>query len=274
MQLFGNQKIDNIDKENFHFLLVEEVDHVLQITLNRAHKKNALHPHMVNEIAYAFQYAHDNASIWMIQLGAIGDVFCAGGDLKAMSGAADEHDSTIPTPSTPILLGTLFAEVHKPVITKVAGDVYAGGFILLSASHIVIAQSGIQLGLPEVKRGLYPFQVMENLLNVMPARKVIDWCIRGYNLPVEEAQRYGLVTEIVASDSIDTRTQQIIAELKQNSPTAISKGLEAYDHIRPSKGEHQYLFKMFMDTVKSPDGREGMMAFREKRAPKWTGKDS
>ena len=271
MKLFKASDIENFQQQHFAFLEIKEEDHVLSVTLDRAEKKNALHPKMVEEIAYAFQYAHSNHDIWMVLIQAKGNIFCAGGDLKAMAGFPSPHDSTIPSAEEPILIGNLFNKIHKPTIAKITGDVYAGGFFFLAGSTIVISQDDVKFGLPEVKRGLYPFQVMAALMQVMPTRKVIDWCIRGYNLPVQEALQFGLITEMVTADNIDATIENVIAELKQNSPTAIQKGLEAYDHIYPSKEEHEYLMKMFMETVGSKDGQEGLKAFREKRPPVWTG---
>ncbi len=271
MQFFDPINSSQLAEQTFAFLLVEEADKVLTITLNREAKKNALHPQMVNELAYVFQYAHANKEIWIILLQAKGNVFCAGADLKAMAGMAAPHNSTIPAPKGEILIGEFFNKVHKPTITKVTGDVYAGGFFFLAGSSIVVAQDNLKFGLPEVKRGLYPFQVMASLMTVMPIRKVVDWCIRGYNLPVAEAKQFGLVTEIVAPEKIDEVTQGIIDELKQNSPTAIRLGLEALDTIKASEAQHKYLMNMLMQTIKSKDGQEGLKAFREKRAPIWTG---
>lgn len=271
MNLYTKEQTTKINSQHFAFIEIAIEDHVLSITLNRAHKKNALHPQMVNEIAYALHYAHFEPSIWIIVIQAKGNVFCAGADLKAMMGILEEHDSTIPPPDGEVLIGELFAKVHKPTLAKVTGDVYAGGFFFLAGCHIVIAQEDIKFGLPEVKRGLYPFQVMAALLRVMPARKVIDWCIRGYNLSVEEAKQFGLVTEVSSAGQIDELTAMVVTELKQNSPTAIRMGLEAYDHIRPSNAENQYLYKMLQKTILSKDGQEGLKAFREKRPPEWFG---
>ena len=271
MQYFEAITSSDFHAQHFHFLQVEEKDKVLTITLDRAAKKNALHPQMVNELAYAMQYAHSQQEVWVVVVQAKGDVFCAGADLKAMAGMAEAHESSIPAPKGNILIGELFNKVHKPTLAKVTGDVYAGGFFFLAGSTIVIAQEGVKFGLPEVKRGLYPFQVMASLMRVMPARKVLDWCIRGYNLPVAEAARYGLVTEVVPAKEIDTRVEEIITELKQNSPTAIRKGLEAFDAINPSLEQHTYLLDMLMQTIRSKDGQEGLKAFREKRHPVWTG---
>jgi len=261
----------NIHSETFAFIAIAEQDHVFTITLDREKKKNALHPQMLNELAFAMQYAHHEAGVWVVVFQAKGNVFCAGADLKAFMGILGECQSSIPTPNGNILIGELFNKIHKPTITKVTGDVYAGGFFFLAGSHIVVAQESVKLALPEVRRGLYPFQVMAALLRVMPARKVIDWCIRGYNLPVHQAEKYGLVTQVVTPENIDNQVNIIIEQLKQNSPSAIRMGLAAYDHIQPDAEAHKYLMEMLQKTLASKDGQEGLTAFREKRTPIWTG---
>ena len=271
MNLYTSEQVRSIHQETFAFLNIEEKDHVLTITLDRAKKKNALHPQMVNEIAYALHYAHFEKNIWMVLMQAKGDIFCAGADLKAMMGIIEDNNSSIPAPNGEVLIGELFNKVHKPTIAKVTGDVYAGGFFFLAGCHIVLAVEDVKFGLPEVKRGLFPFQVMAALLKVMPTRKVIDWCIRGYNLPVAEAERYGLVTQICTRDNIDLETQKIIQELQPNSPSAIKRGLLAFDTLYPSAQQHQFLLQMLMETISTYDGQEGLKAFREKRTPVWKG---
>ena len=271
MNIYTKQQVESIKSETFAYLIVEEDDHILTLTLNRERKKNALHTQLVNELAFAMQYAYETSDIWLIVFKAKGNVFCAGADLKAMAGIIEENNSTIPQPKEDILIGELFNNIHKPTITVVAGDVYAGGFFFLAGASIVIAQDTVKFGLPEVKRGLYPFQVMQALLKVMPERKVIDWCIRAYNLPVKEAEAFGLVTEVCSVDDIEQRVKAICEEIKLNSPTAISNGLKAYQHIRPTGAQHAYLFDMLQQTIASTDGQEGLKAFREKRKPNWTG---
>ena len=271
MNLYTKEQLQGIHDHTFAFTQMHVEDHVLTLTLNRERKKNALHPQMMNEIAYIMHYAHHMTDVWMIVVEAKGNVFCAGADLKAMAGIIEENDSTVPQPEGDVLVGELFNKVYKPTIAKVTGDVYAGGFFFLAGCNIVIAQDDIKFGLPEVKRGLYPFQVMAALLKVMPARKVVDWCIRGYNLPVAEAERFGLVSQISTVEKIDEDLKVIIEELKQNSPSAIRMGLESYDNIQPTAAEHKYLYDMLQKTISSKDGMEGLKAFREKRKPEWTG---
>ncbi|MGK0387718.1 MAG: enoyl-CoA hydratase/carnithine racemase [Maribacter sp.] len=271
MKHYTTEQLTNLHQETFAFIEVAEADNVLTITLDREKKKNAIHPQMVNELAFALQYAKEERNVWVVVFQSKGNVFCAGADLKAFMGMLGEYNSSIPNPEGEVLIGELFNKVHKPIIAKVEGDVYAGGFFFLSGSTYVVALDGIKLGLPEVKRGLYPFQVMASLLRVMPQRKVIDWCIRGYNLTVEKAQEYGLVTHITNQENIEETIQGIIDNLKANSPSAIRMGLEAFDKIQDSSSDHKYLYDMLMKTVATKDAQEGIMAFKEKRKPIWTG---
>lgn len=271
MKHYTTEQLANIHQETFAFINIAETNNVLIITLDRERKKNAIHPQMVNELAFVLQYAKEEKNIWVVIFQAKGNVFCAGADLKAFMGVLGEFDSSIPAPEGEVLIGELFNKVHKPIIAKIEGDVYAGGFFFLSGSTYVVALDGIKLGLPEVKRGLYPFQVMASLLRVMPQRKVIDWCIRGYNLPVEKAHEYGLVTHIANEENLEEIVRDLIDDLKANSPSAIRMGLEAFDKIQDSASDHKYLYDMLMKTVASKDAQEGIMAFREKRKPVWVG---
>lgn len=271
MNYFDSTLVTEALEQTYAFIKVNQQAHILQITLDRPAKKNALHPHMVQELAFAFQYAKTTPEVRAIVIDAAGDVFCAGADLKAFMGMVGEFESSVPKSEQEVLIGELFNKVHKPVITKVEGNVYAGGFFFLAGATYVVCNAGIKLGLPEVKRGLYPFQVMAALLEVMPKRKVIDWCIRGYNLDVRDAFDFGLVTHVSSPDTIVSTVEKLANEISRNSPTAIRMGLEALDHIHEKASQHQYLMQMLQKTVLSQDGQEGLRAFREKRSPVWTG---
>ncbi|MGY8923816.1 MAG: enoyl-CoA hydratase-related protein, partial [Flavobacteriales bacterium] len=88
---------------------------------------------------------------------------------------------TVPKANSKVLIGELFNKLYKPKICQLEGDVYAGGFLIVAGCNYVVAKKNIVLGLPEVKRGIFPFQVMESLSKVISIRNIMDWCIRGYN---------------------------------------------------------------------------------------------
>lgn len=268
---YTKEQTQELKKHAFAHLILEEQNHILTITLNRAKKKNAINPVMAKEIAYAINYAHYNADVWTVILAANGDVFCAGGDLKSFLGQGEETVSTIPEPEGEIILGDLFNGLHKPCIAKVKAPVYAGGFLLICGCTYVYALPHTVFGLPEVKRGLWPFQVMQSMLQVMPARAVLDYCIRGKSLNAAEAQQIGLVSMV--TENVDGEVQKLAEEITQYSPSAIRLGLEAFDHLKkiPEAEAHGYLKKMLSNAIKSEDAREGMLAFSEKRKPNWKG---
>ena len=272
MNFYNKKDVQNIKSYRFDFIEISEEDRVFTITLNRPKKKNALHPQMINEIAFAMHYAHFNNSVWIVVFKANGDTFCAGADLKAMMGNVEPHNSTIPLPEKEILMGDLFHAISKPTISVVEKNVYAGGFLILAGCLYVIADKNLRFSLPEVKRGLFPMQVMASLIQVMQPRKVLDWCVRGYSISSMQAKEYGLVTHLSTQDNIDIELSNLIKEILDNSPTAIRLGIEAYNYITNKPDQHQYLLEMLNKAIKSNDAKEGISAFKEKRKPNWKGR--
>lgn len=273
--LYSPASLETWNDQVFAYLIVETDNHLLRITLNRPEKKNAMTPVMITEIAYALAYAHHTPDIRAVVIEANGDTFCAGADLKAFMGDVPETtDSTIPNPEEEILIGELFIRLHKPCIAKVEGPVYAGGFLLISGCTHVVATEKAHFSLPEVKRGIWPMQVMANLLEIIPARKVLDLCMRANIMSGSEAKELGLVTHSTTSELIDQVVSELIEQIIANSPNAIHQGLKAYDEIRRiDKSEKQaYLKKKLIEILKSEDAAEGIKAFKEKRSPNWTGK--
>ncbi|GAB3799565.1 enoyl-CoA hydratase [Spirosoma humi] len=270
--LYSPDQTAQLPAEGFRYLLTSLNEHVLTITLNRPEKKNALNPPMLAELAFALAYAQYTPDVWLVVLAATGDTFCAGMDLKSLSTGAIEPIS-VSEPAGPVRLGELMAGLHKPSIARVQGPVYAGGFLLVATSIYVVAAESATFSLPEVKRGLFPFQVMAALLNIMPARIALDLCLRAKTIQAPEALTLGLVTEIVSADALTDAVTRLIDELKQFSPTAMQAGLRAYQQLKdlPSSEQQAFLSDQFTKLQQTPDAKEGMAAFLEKRPPKWNG---
>ena len=269
MDFYKQNEIKKIKLQKFEFVNYEFKDHVFSIILNRPKKKNALHPQMLNELAYLCQYAHFEKNVRAVIFKSVGDVFCSGLDLSVLSGDYVNGISSIPKPKSKILVGELLTKLHKPKICQLEGDVYAGGLLILAGCNYVISIKGILIGLPEVKRGIFPFQVMESLSKIIPLKKLIDWCIRGYNLRTKQAKQLGIIDKIVDVKNIETSTQQWLFEIIENSPNAIKYGLQAVDEIYNSETNHEYLSEVLKKSSKSNDAKEGIRAFLEKRKPKW-----
>jgi enoyl-CoA hydratase/carnithine racemase len=271
MNYYSREQIINLESEKFAFIQNSVSKNVLYITIDRAEKKNAIHPQMLNEIAFALAYAHYNNDIWAIVIQANGDVFCAGADLKAFMGNIGNFDSSIIEPKEKILMGELFSKIHKPIISKIEGNVYAGGLFFVANSTYVLASDNVIMQLPEVKRGLFPFQVMASLLKILPDRTVLDLCIRASRIDANRAKELNLITHLCKKDNIDDILNNLLEEIKENSPSAIKLGLEAYEHINKENNKDEYLMQMLQKTIMTKDAMEGIQAFKEKRKAIWKG---
>lgn len=272
--IYSKDQIASFHEHKFAYIVTNEKDHVLTVTLNRPDKKNALTPVMLNEFAFALSYAHHNNDIRVVVIAANGDVFCAGADMLAFAKRNESSSlSTVPEPEKEIVLGELFTCLHKPAIARVHAPVYAGGFLIICGCAYVVASDNAVFSLPEVKRGLWPMQVMESLLHIMPQRKVLDLCVLGKKITATEAYNIGLITHLSDSNSLDEKVSHLAQEICNNSPTAIRLGLKAYDEMRSidSKSRHAFLKRRLEELLKTEDAKEGITAFGEKRKPVWKG---
>lgn len=268
--LYSAEQTARLPADGFRYILTSLEHHVLTITLNRPEKKNALNPPMLNELAFALAHAHYVTDVWMVVLAAAGDTFCTGMDLRSLS-SGDTEMASIPESAGPVRVGELLANLHKPCIARIQGPVYAGGFLLVGGSTYVVATESATFSLPEVKRGLFPFQVLAVLLDIMPARTALDLCLRARTLTATDAQAIGLVTNVVSTDELDKAVTELTNELMQFSPTAMQFGLRAYQQMKslPLNEQQAFLYDQFQQLQQTPDAREGMNAFLEKRLPKW-----
>tara|TARA_B100000945_G_scaffold182898_1_gene146624 strand:- start:2557 stop:3330 length:774 start_codon:yes stop_codon:yes gene_type:complete len=254
---FKKEEIKSFNKKEFNFLIVKICDHHLEITLNRTEKKNALNSEMINELALCTDYANHEDSIRAVIYKSNGNVFCSGLDLIDFK----ENSSNIQ-------IADIFNKLHKPKLVLLEGDVHAGGVLIVACANCVISKSDVKLSLPEVKRGLYPLQVMDSLFRSMPKKSVIDWCINGKEMTAEECKKLNLIDEVCDSNLMDL-CQNWIDQTLSMSPNAVRNGLRVYDELYIDNNKIDKLNKELNELKKSDDFLEGIKAFKEKRKPKW-----
>src|SRR5947199_4430515 len=144
------------------------------ITINRPDKRNALNAEVIAGIAKGYRDAHDDADVRVIVLTGAGDkAFCAGADLQN-SGAAFAMDFSRPNADYADLL-RLAKSATKPAIARINGVCMAGGMGLLCMTDMAIAADHVMFGLPEVKVGVFPMQVLSLLQDIAPPRLVNEW---------------------------------------------------------------------------------------------------
>jgi len=256
-------------RPEYRHLLARKEGALATLVLSRAERKNALGPVLINELLWALDDAHDDPDVRVIVLSGAGKAFCAGADLREMTGKGEESGLAPKGDLAQLLLR--FPKLHKPVIAKVHGEALGGGLGLVASCHFAIAGESAQLGTPEILRGLFPMQIMAVLGRLMPQRQLIEMMLLGLTVSAATAARWGLLNRVVPDADLDGEVHALASTLSERSPTAVRAGLEAFDGQtgKPLEEAMPYLRDQLMTLLVQPDAIEGLMAFMQKRSPHW-----
>ena len=225
---------------------------------------------MINALAAALTSANSDRSVRAIVLTGAGDkAFCAGADLQ--SGQSFQFDYAEPTQGFANLL-RLSRQMTVPMVARVNGACMAGGMGLLAMCDLAVAAPHAQFGLPEVKVGVFPAQVLSVLNGLIGARALTELCITGEPIGAEEALRLGLINRV--SEDLDAGVDALLNRFLDKSPAAIRRGLYLMKRIGAMSFEESMAFteSQIGLIALTEDAAEGQAAFREKRAPRWSGR--
>ncbi|WP_445492810.1 enoyl-CoA hydratase/isomerase family protein [Rhodopseudomonas sp. RCAM05734] len=254
-------------------VLLDKRGQALWITINRPDKRNAMNGEVIAGIARGYRAAHDDAEVRVIVLTGAGDkAFCAGADLQN-TGAAFAADFSKPNADFADLLRLSQAST-KPAIARVNGTCMAGGMGLLCMTDLAVAAEQAVFGLPEVKVGVFPMQVLSLLHSTAPRRLINEWCITGEPFDARAAQAAGLLNHVVPVAELDAKIDWLIARIVDKSPTAIRRGKYAMRAIASMSFDESiaYTESQIALLAMTEDAKEGLKAFAEKRKPVWPGK--
>jgi enoyl-CoA hydratase/carnithine racemase len=246
---------------------------VATLTLSNPARKNAIGPVMVNELLHALADANADPEVRAVVLTGAGDAFCAGGDFAQMTGGATGADA-LPHKGDYADLLLAIVSSPKPVVARVNGHAMGGGLGLVAASHFAVAARGAKLGTPEINVGLFPMMIMAVLQRVVPRRRLLEMMLLGERMSADEAAGIGLVGRAVEPAELDAEVRRITDGLKGKSPLTVRLGLEAFaaqDDL-DLEAALPLLRERLAGCLATDDAREGLMAFLEKRQPKWTGR--
>lgn len=250
----------------YNFIKTSIEQHVYTLTLARSEKRNAFTPTMVNEINHAIAEANLNKDVRLVLINAEGPVFCAGMDMKTFENPAlDTLNPAIRNQN--ISLADAIGQLNKPSIAIIEGDVIAGGFLIILECTYIFARKEAKFSLPEVKRGLFPFQVLASLLKYMPSNKALDLCITAKVISAIDAKHIGIVYDYLEESNLTS----LITSIIENAPKAIYSGFEALKKLSTiSENEKMsFLLQSLEELKQTKDAKEGMAAFFEKRNPTW-----
>jgi enoyl-CoA hydratase len=241
---------------------------VARLTLDSPHNRNALSSVLVEQLREGLRRAADDPAVRAIVLGHTGGTFCAGADL---SEATNDDPRTAMKDRTTELAALLRAivECPVPVIAAVDGHVRAGGMGLVGACDIAIAGTRSTFALTEVRIGVAPAVISLTLLPKMTPRAVARYYLTGETFTARQAAEIGLITE--ATDDIDSAVDAVTSALAKGSPQGLAAS-KAYTTEAVLAGFDLDATRFAEQSARlfdSDEAREGMLAFLEKRPPRW-----
>jgi enoyl-CoA hydratase/carnithine racemase len=245
----------------------------LWLTITREERRNAMSHSVLAGMGQAIAAAQSQRDIRAIVItGAGSKAFCAGADLQSANAFTTDYSE--PHGHLAQLLRVAKASTI-PLIARVNGACMAGGMGLMSMCDMAVSASHAVFGLPEVKVGVFPAQVLSVLQHLIPRRKLAEMCITGEPITAAQALEYHLVNYVSDEGSdLDAKLQWLLDRLLDKSPAAIRRGLYTLKKAEAMPFEESMAFtesQIALFTL-TEDAKEGQKAFQEKRKPVWTGK--
>jgi len=254
-------------------LLGTDARGVATVTLNRPAVHNAFDDALIAELTRCLKRLEADAAVRVVVLTGSGQSFSAGADLNWMRRVAEYSDAENRTDAMALatLLRTLDT-LSKPTVARVNGAAIAGGFGLVCCCDIAIAVEEAVFSLSEARLGLVPATVAPYVVAAIGARAARRYFLSAERFGAAEAQRVGLVHEVVPSAGLDTAVGKVVEALLEGAPGAQARGKRLVAEVanRPlSEATMALTADVIAEARASAEGREGVAAFFEKRKPSW-----
>lgn len=252
------------------FVLVENADQILTVTINRPESLNALNHEVMSSLNEIFSGLDDTIR-GVILTGSGEKAFVAGADIKGFK--FDHEDS--------LKLGAFGHETFRkiegckvPVLAAVNGYALGGGCELAMSCHMRIASVNARFGQPEINLGIIPgYGGSQRLPQLIGKGRAIEMLLTGDMISASDALQWGLVNHVVEPDQLMNTCRELMSKIIAKAPLATSKIIELvnkhyYNYDAGMEAEINAFAKCFM----TGDAREGITAFIEKRKPNFQGK--
>lgn len=254
---------------------ITDLASVRTLTMHRPEVHNAFDDALIAELTAAIEDASHDQAVRAVVLTGSGTSFSAGADLKWMRGMAKASEAENRDDS--LRLARLMRSLQfcpKPTVARVNGAAYGGGVGLVACCDIAIGAESAKFGLTEVKLGLVPAVISPYVLAAIGLRHARKLFLTGEVFDAAEAQRLGLLHQVVAPTALDEAVASALKLLAKAGPEALREakrlafrieGLDeaAAEHI--DRGNAELIARLRV----SAEGQEGLTAFLDKRVPAW-----
>jgi methylglutaconyl-CoA hydratase len=255
-------------------LTIDRRGGIATVTLNRPEIRNAFDDKLIANLASSLKALDGDDAVRVLVLAGNGPAFCAGADLnwmKRMAGYTYEQNLA----DAGALAGMLATldRMAKPTIARVHGAAFAGGVGLVAACDIAIGTPEAKFCLSEAKLGLSPATIGPYVVRAMGERMARRYFLTAEAFGAEEAHRIGLLSGLVAPGELDATIDRLADHLLAGGPAAMAKIKDLLRAVSSGPVDDA----MVADTARriaeirvSPEGREGIASFLDKRKPSWT----
>ena len=261
-------------------LLLQYDQGVLNVTLNRPHKRNAMNRLMVEELMTVFQSIESRRDVRAVVLRGADGNFCAGGDISDMNNDSradsqvdDEARARDATWHFNRSFGHLISTVNRApqlIVCVLEGAVLGGGFGLACVSDLAIAKPNAVFAMPETGLGIIPAQIAPFVVMRIGVTQARRLTLLGERIDGNTALQLGLVHHV--SDDPEATLRQNLKYFKKCAPNATAMTKHLLLDVAERQGLEQLLDRASDDFAKamlSAEGQEGTQAFIEKRRPDW-----
>ena len=258
-------------------LILEQRGAILHVRLNRPEVRNAMSSEMVADLIAVFTRIKDDATVRGVVLRGEGGSFCAGADLKDMTGLrmqAVEKGSEVYVKFNRSF-GTLIQTVNEApqiVVAVLEGAVLGGGFGLACVSDVALCLDNTKFGLPETGLGVIPAQIAPFVVQRIGLTQARRYALLGNRFEGAEAERIGLVHQSLATvELLDAALDEVLSQIKRTAPKAsrVTKDiLHRAAGQEPLEGLLDDVAVKFAEAA-TTEGLEGTLAFVQKRLPSW-----
>ncbi len=254
-------------------ILTEERNQVCIITLNRGKVHNAFNPKMISELTKEFTYQNTNPESKIIVLTGAGKSFSAGADLGYMESSKSFtlEENRRDAKDLENLFNTIYT-VTKPVVGMINGAAFGGGVGLIAVCDIAITIERAIFAFSEVNLGIIPAVISPYVIPKIGYSSASRYFLTGERISANKALQIGLVHEVALDEKmLKNKVNEIINNLFSSGPLAMT---QVKDLIHRNKSNHiDDLRNIVIDKIASirtsPEGKEGLSAFLEKRRPNW-----
>ncbi|MDP1874030.1 enoyl-CoA hydratase-related protein [Phenylobacterium sp.] len=251
------------------------VEGVAIVTINRPERRNAFDGALIAALSETFETLHGAEHVRLVFLRGAGGTFSAGADLDWMRAAAGhtEDDNREDAMAMARMLKLLW-DIPALTVALVQGGAYGGGAGLAAACDMAIATADAQFSFAEVKLGLVAATISPYVVAAVGPRTARGLFATGRTFDAAHAEKIGLITQVVADDTaLDAAIADLSTEMMACGPMAVIESKKIVEHVAYQEIDHG----LMEDTAKviarvrvSDEGQEGVLAFLEKRKPRWS----